>query len=180
MAHRILLIGASGTGTTSTAAALAQSTGFYHCDLDSLLWESTDPPFQKRKSHDNLKKLAKREIYCHENWVISGDPSSWKINIEDWLTLAIFLIVPTDIRLERISARERKRFGDAVAPGGHMYEMHQQFLEWTRQYDIGGIQGRTRKGQEAWLNTLKCPVLKIEGNFMVEEVVSQIEVILQT
>jgi adenylate kinase family enzyme len=42
---RIHILGASGSGTTTLGAALADRLGHPHVDADSLFWLPTDPPF---------------------------------------------------------------------------------------------------------------------------------------
>lgn len=174
MAHRILIIGASGSGTTTTGRVLADVLNIPHLDLDSLFWAQTTIPFTVRRPRSELRQLAEEQLYHSKNWVISGDPSSWNIGIEGYLTAVVFLIVPTDIRVQRIKDREKKRFGAKILEGGMLYEQHQQFLDWTRKYDEGGIEGRTREKQETWLSTLKTPIFRFVGNALPKDIVGKV------
>jgi len=46
-------------------------------------------------------------------------------------TLVVFLWIPPEIRLERLKARERSRYGDVVLPGGERHEASLRFLDWA-------------------------------------------------
>ena len=46
MAGRVHILGASGSGTTTLAQALAARLGCPHHDVDDYFWLPSDPPFQ--------------------------------------------------------------------------------------------------------------------------------------
>ena len=43
--RRIHVLGASGSGTSSLAAAIARRHGHRHLDTDDFFWMPTDPPY---------------------------------------------------------------------------------------------------------------------------------------
>jgi hypothetical protein len=45
VANRIHIFGASGSGTTTLGAAIADRYGYAHLDVDQYFWMPTDPPF---------------------------------------------------------------------------------------------------------------------------------------
>ena len=55
-----------------------------------------------------------------------------------------------------------------------MREIHQNFMEWTKRYDEGGVSGRTREKQEKWLSELNCQVLRIESVIPPHEIAGKI------
>lgn len=85
--------------------------------------------------------------------------------LEDSFDLVVFLSLPTELRLQRIEARETARFGGA----------NPAFLAWAAQYDEGKLPGRSRPRHEAWLARRQCRVLQLEG---VQEVQQHIEKIM--
>ena len=179
MNHKILITGASGAGATTSGILLAEKLGIPQIELDDLFWLKTDPPFTHFRSSWEMQEIVEKEIYSLENYVLSGDPSQWKVGIEDHLNLVVFLWIPAEVRIKRIQEREEARRGDAIKKGGNMYEIHRNFIEWTKKYDEGGVTGRTKEKQEMWFSTLECPVLRIEGEKTVEEIVSLILSFLQ-
>jgi hypothetical protein len=85
----------------------------------------------------------------------------------------LFLEVPTEVRLERLRRRERERFGDALLPGGPMYETHREFMEWTAYYEDGSQPGRSRPRHESWLATAPAPVRRLDGRRPVASLVEE-------
>jgi hypothetical protein len=84
----------------------------------------------------------------------------------------VFLSVPTEIRLARLKAREATHFGaDAVAPGGYRHLECEEFIEWASHYEDGTREGRSRERQEAWLERLPCPVLRLDGMMTIDALV---------
>ncbi len=57
---KLLIIGASGSGTTTLGKALSEVTDFTHLDVDYYYWKPTNPPFQEKKlvteRQENLQK----------------------------------------------------------------------------------------------------------------------------
>jgi hypothetical protein len=73
--------------------------------------------------------------------------------------------VPTEIRLERLRARELRRYGhEAIASGGRLHQAHVAFLDWAARYDDGDPVERSRAMHDAWLATLTCRVLRLDGD----------------
>jgi hypothetical protein len=46
-----------------------------------------------------------------------------------------------------------------------------EFIEWASHYDDGTRGGRSLPRHEAWLKTLSCPVLRLDGTVPVSELV---------
>lgn len=162
MRNRILLIGASGTGTSTLGKLLSRELGIRHIDLDDLFWIKTDPPFTTFRSKEALREIIQERLYPYDDWIISGDPSGWEVEIEERLTCVYFLTCPTTERIRRLNQREQERHGEELLEGGKMYEIHRNFIAWTAQYETGGVTGRTLQKQEDWLKTLPCPIHRLD------------------
>lgn len=160
---KILIIGASGSGTTTTGKKLSDSLNFPFIDLDDLFWIQTFPPYKKYRSLEELQKVVTTEILEKDKWILSGSPCGWGDTIIPHLDLVVFLIVPTEERIKRITERAKKKYGSEILLGGSMYNDHSAFVEWSQNYDNGGITGRTRNLHEQWLKYVSCEVLRIEG-----------------
>jgi hypothetical protein len=79
------------------------------------------------------------------------------------------------VRLARLRARERARYGDAIGPGGALRERYERFMAWAGAYDAGlEVPERCRRLHEAWLAALPCPVLRLEGPAPVAELLDRI------
>jgi hypothetical protein len=106
--------------------------------------------------------------------VLSGSLDGWGDPLVPRFDLVVFLLVPTEVRLERIRARSRRRYGDAtLEPGGRLHEDYLAFLEWAAAYDAGSQGGRSRPRHEAWLARLPCPVVRLEGVLAIDDMVTE-------
>jgi adenylate kinase family enzyme len=161
MKNGIIIFGASGSGTTTIGRELARLLGCKHFDIDDYFWENTSPPFiVKRPLEERINKL---KTDLTENFVLTGSMLGWSETFEPLFTTAVYVTTPTDIRIERLTRREFERFGDRILPGGDMYDNHREFIEWAKTYDYGGEEQRSKLSHEKWLNTLTCPVLRVDG-----------------
>jgi thymidylate kinase len=83
--------------------------------------------------------------------------------------LVVFLSVPSDVRLARLTARERERYGEeAIAPGGRLRAKYEAFIAWAASYEEGSPVERSRRMHEEWLAKLPCPMLRLEDTDDVE------------
>ena len=162
-ARRIHLVGASGSGTTTLGRALAQHLRIPHFDTDTYFWFPTDPPFARIRPVEERHALLAPDL-AGDAWVLSGSLCGWGDIYIPRFDLVVFLAVPADVRLERVRARERERYGDRIAPGGPMHAKSIAFLAWVASYEDGSPPERSRRMHEAWLAALPCPVLRLEDN----------------
>jgi len=173
-ARRIHVVGASGSGTTTLGAALAQAMGAPHQDSDSFFWRPTEPPFTTQRPQEERLAMLKAALPADGSWVLSGSLLSWGLEVADRFDLAVFLYLDPEIRMARSLARERARYGDRIEPGGDMHEAHLKFMQWSRGYDDGSTGGRSLASHRAWLATLSCPVLEISDAPTVAESVARV------
>ena len=179
---KIHIFGASGSGVTTLGKNLSHYLGIPFFDADDFYWKKTNPPFQEANAIELRKSLINEALSGLQSWIVSGSLVAWSDEIQNEFNLAIYLYVPKEERSRRIKVRENTRFGSRVAPGGDMFEGHIKFIEWAMQYDEGFLGGRSKPRHKAWMETLKCPVIKIEDTLnekdLHETVVAQINSLL--
>lgn len=174
MPDRVCITGASGCGVTTLGRALAGRLGAVHIDTDDHHWVETDPPYrEKREIAERLSRIGAEQKRAGR-WVLSGTLEAWAEGVTDGAELIVFLEVPTPIRIARLRAREKARFGDSLLPGGAMHEIHREFIEWAAQYEDGTQPGRSRPRHERWLAGVTKPVLRLDGTRPVDELVAAI------
>jgi adenylate kinase family enzyme len=174
MPHRIHIFGASGSGTTTLGAALSKRLDVVFLDADSFYWKQTDPPFrEKHRARDRID-MIEREIAGRDSWVLSGSICYWGDPLLDRFTLAVFLYLDPSIRMERILARERIRYGARIESGGSMHEAHCDFMAWAASCDTADASIRSLNLHETWMKQLKCPVLKLNSEAPTEGLVEKI------
>jgi adenylate kinase family enzyme len=139
MIHRLHILGASGSGTTTLGRALAARLQCPHFDADDYFWLPTDPPYTHRRARTERVQLLMDDLTAHDSWVLSGSLCGWGDGAIPLFELVVFLLIPQDIRMARLHRREQARFGTRILPGGDMYEISQAFLAWAASYDEGGL-----------------------------------------
>ena len=159
---RIYITGASCAGVTTLGQNLAVLLGGRHVDVDDFFWMPTNPPFTTKRPPDDRVSLI-QQASGDDDWVLTGSCMVWGEALLTQVDLIVFVVTPTPVRLERLAAREKQRFGDRIAPGGDMHDIHVAFREWASQYDDPNFSGRNRAWHEAWLSAQTAPVLRIDG-----------------
>ncbi len=77
--------------------------------------------------------------------------------------------------MQRLRAGEAVHFGaDVVAPGGWRHQETEDFIEWASHYEDGSREGRNLVRHEAWLASLPCPVLRLDGSRPLDELVAAV------
>lgn len=161
---RVVVLGASGTGKSTLAEALATHLAIPHFDSDAYYHRPTDPPYREPRPPEERRALLERDLAPHPSWTLSGGALAWTPRPALEPTLLVFLDLPMELRLERLLARERARFGDRLLPNGDMADDHREFMAWTRGYDDGSAEGtNTRPLHESILRDATCRVLRLVG-----------------
>lgn len=173
--RRIHITGASGSGTTTLGRFLAHALAVPHHDADDVYWRPTAILYSAVRLREDRLRLMREMFLERPAWVLSGSLDSWGAPIVACFDIVAFLQVPDDVRLARLRAREERRFGaDAIAPGGWRHRETEDFLEWASHYEDGSREGRTLARHEAWLQTLQCPVLRLDGQRPTAELVAEV------
>lgn len=168
MARRVHILGASGSGTTTLAQALAARLGCPHHDVDSYFWLPSDPPFQHIRDREARRAMLGADLEKPGDWVLSGSLCGWGDVYIPLFDLVVFLWIPRDLRMARVSAREVERYGSAIDPSGSMHAGSIAFMQWAAGYDEGGLEIRSLRLHNDWLAALPGPVLRLEGEAAVE------------
>ncbi|WP_042221811.1 ATP-binding protein [Oceanobacillus manasiensis] len=166
MKEKIHIMGASGVGTSILGFSLSKVLPHTYLDTDDYFWTTK---FTKQREVPERRRLLEKDLSRNENYILSGAVCGWGDKFKSYFDLVIFLWIPQDIRLERLQQREFQRYGNEVLAGGSKYEQSKTFLEWASLYDSAGLEVRSKSLHEHWMADLSCPILKIEGDYTVNE-----------
>jgi adenylate kinase family enzyme len=175
---RIHIFGASGSGVSTLAAAITERFGHRHLDVDDFFWKPTKPPFQSIREVSARQRMLAHALDAHSRWALSGSLCGWGDMFIPRFELAIFLQIPHEVRMARVMARDRQRYGDAIAPGGEMHTQHREFIEWATKYDTADESMRSLRLHEKWITTLRCRCIRLEGDLSVEERLARLDALL--
>ncbi len=155
MPHGIVLLGANGSGKSTLGRELARALNFTHLDVEKYWFHQTHLPYTSVRPQAERNEMLLADMRQCGAYVVSGDVSGWGDEFLARFDLAIFLTVPTDIRLKRIEHREYERWGDRVCMGGDLYESQRKFKQFAASRDVALLQQRAL--------AYRCPLLSVDG-----------------
>jgi len=167
---RLHVTGASGSGTTTLARALASAWSAPHAEVDDYFWLPTDPPYTHKRPEGDRVELMQQVFLPREAWVLSGSLVGWGDDVLAVCDAVVFVTLDPAERLRRLDAREQVRRGGMP----HDEEAWQAFMTWAAGYDDPTFDGRSRAMHEEWLATLTCPVLRVDSSRPVDELRDQV------
>lgn len=171
MKSRIHILGAAGSGTSTLGESLAKVLVKHHLDTDDYFWSTK---FTEQTPVSERKEMLSKDLLRDDKWILSGAVAGWGDCFKPCFDLVIFLWIPAEVRMARLQQREVERYGKEVLAGGSRYEQSQTFLEWASLYDHAGTEVRSKALHEQWMTDLSCPILRIEGDYSVEERVARV------
>ena len=159
----IIVCGLNGSGKSTLGAALSEKLGFHFIDLENLYFPKTDPndPYASPRSEEEVGKLLADEMKTHENFVFAAVRGNYGEDVRSFYQLAILIEVPKEIRMQRIRNRSFQKFGSRMLPGGDLYEREEAFFKM--------VESRQDNYAENWLESVDCPVIRIDGTRSIEE-----------
>lgn len=160
---RVHIFGASGSGTSTLGRALAAELTVPFFDADDYYWAPAEMPYTVKRSITERHSLLLPELKTNAGWVLSGSMVSWVEPVLPLFQTAIYVSCPTEVRIERLWARERERYGARIEPGGDRVQSNLDFIEWAKGYDSGSVEGRSRARHESFISSLTIPVLRVNS-----------------
>ena len=179
----IVIFGLNGAGKSTLAHALAMKLGYREMDVEDYYFPQQREsrmrsmegmgdeshggiPFALSRTQEEVQRALIRDMDAAHGFVLACVNLKWDDEIIRRIDLAVRLTAPLDERLARIEARETRRFGDRVLPGGDMYARQTEFRRM--------VAGRDESTLDANEKRLSCPVLHLDGRAPVDENVARI------
>ena len=171
----IHIFGASGSGTSTLGRFCAETLGYRFMDTDDYFWLPTNPPYTTSRDREKRLQLIRSDYDKSSGAVLSGSLVGWGDPLIALFTLAVRMITPTDVRMERLHIRESDKFGARIEPGGDMYKDHLEFMAWAERYDTAGFEQRSKVEHDEWEKGLPCPVIHVDGTMPCDEIFVEIK-----
>jgi adenylate kinase family enzyme len=168
---RIIIFGASGSGTTTLGRSLAEKLAWTFLDADDYYWEKTSPPFQIKIEKEIRNNNLKKDFNSNENVIISGSLVTWSPYWNSAFDLGIFLRIPKAVRMQRLRKREAQRYGDKLMSDQEIIKQSEVFLHWASQYDNEKFEGRSISQHKYWIKSVDFKVFELNGNIANTELV---------
>lgn len=164
----IIICGLNGSGKSTLGKALAEKLNYNFIDIEDLYFSKTDQNYiyASPRTREEVEKLLLCEIKANENFVLASVKGDYGEAIYPFLQYIVLIDVPKDIRMQRVKNRSFQKFGSRMMPGGDLYEQEKRF------FDL--VESRTESMVEEWVNTINCPVIRVDGTKPIEKNLSYI------
>lgn len=168
MGTGILMCGLNGVGKSTLGKALAEKMRFHFIDNEDLYFPKTSPEYlyASPRTREEVKGLLLCEMKAHENFIFTSVKGDYGETVLSFFQYAVLIHVPREIRLQRVRDRSFKKFGNRILPGGDLYEKEEQFFDF--------VISRAENTVEEWAQSLRCPIIRVDGTRPIEENVNDI------
>lgn len=133
---RVMIIGGSGSGKSTTARMLGEVTGLPVVHIDPMFWL---PAWEQRPKEETQALVL--EAAKGESWIFEGNNSSTFAQRMALADTLIFLDMPTYLRVWRVIRRTIKDYGKVRLGSGEgcPERFNWEFLsKWVFQYNTMG------------------------------------------
>ena len=163
MGTGIIICGLNGAGKSTMGKVLAKGLGVCFIDIEALYFPKTDPhyTYASPRTRKEVEQLLHSKIKAHKDFVLASVKGDYGENIRPFFRYAVLIDVPRDIRLQRVKERSFQKFGSRMLPGGDLYEQEENFFNL--------VKSRAENTVEEWVQSLGCPVIRVDGTKPIEE-----------
>ena len=158
----ILICGLNGTGKSTLGRLLANRMEYEFIDNEDLFFPKADPSytFSNPRSKEEVIQLLEEKISRNNRFVFAAVKGNYGDRLIASLDHIVLIEVPKQIRSKRVRDRSYQKFGDRILPGGDLYDTESKWFSLT--------DNRPDTYVSDWLETVNCPVIRIDGTLPVE------------
>lgn len=159
----IIVCGLNGVGKSTLGKALADRLNYHFIDNEDLYFPKTDPDYiyASQRTREEVERLLLEEIRTHNNFVFVSVKGDYGETACSFYRYAVLIEVSRNIRLQRVRDRSFGKFGERMLKGGDLYKREEKFFEFVRS--------RSENTVEKWIETVKFPVIRVDGTKPTEE-----------
>ena len=168
----ILICGLNGAGKSTLGRILADRIGYEFIDNEDLYFRKTDLSydFAAPRGKEEVIRLLEEKITANNRFIFAAVKGHYGDRLIASLDHIVLMEVPKQIRSRRIRDRSYRKFGNRILPGGDLYDQESEWFSLT--------ESRPETYVTDWLETVDCPVIRIDGTLPVEENVDYLESVL--
>lgn len=162
MGNGIMMCGLNGSGKSTLGKALSKRLGYHFIDNERLFFPKTDPGylFASPRSKEEAEAILMDEVRMHGDFLFAAVKGDYGEEILPFFRYVVLVETPKEIRLGRVRNRSYQKFGDRMLPEGDLYEQEEAFFQM--------VAGRTDQYVEEWVESVDCPVIRVDGTKDIE------------
>ena len=159
----IMICGLNGTGKSTLGRILADKLGYEFIDVEDLYFPKTDSSytFSSPRSKEEVIRLLEERISNNNQFIFASVTGDYGDKLIALLDHVVLIEVPKQIRRQRVRDRSYQKFGDRILPGGDLYDIESKWFALT--------DSRPETYVTDWLETVDCPVIRIDGTLPAEK-----------
>ena len=164
----IQICGLNGCGKSTLGRALAESIGFHFIDNENLYFSrtNTDEPYMNPKSRADVERLLMEEVSKFPDFIFAAVKGDYGTDIIPMYDYIVMIEVPPNVRSHRVRNRSFQKFGNRMLIGGDLHDQEEKFFQM--------VESRRDDYIEDWLQTVKCPIIRVDGTKPIDENVKHI------
>ena len=159
----ILICGLNGAGKSTLGKMLAERIGYEFIDNEDLYFPKTDEAYDysNPRSREETVRLLEEKIGRNCRFVFTAVKGDYGDRLIASLDHIVLIDTPKEIRSRRVRERSFGRFGARILPGGDLHDKEEAWFSLT--------DSRPEDYTEKWLETVDCPVIRVDGTLPVRE-----------
>lgn len=159
----ILMCGLNGAGKSTVGREFAKRISYQFIDIEDLYFPKGDSSYiySDPKSKEQVIRSLEKAISQEDNYVLAAVKGDYGEVFMSSLSLVVLIEVPKCIRLKRVYDRSFLKFGERILEGGDLFERENNFFTVVRN--------RPENYVTSWIESVDCPVVKIDGTRTIEE-----------
>ena len=169
----ILICGLNGAGKSTIGKMLAERMGYEFIDNEDLWFPKADSSytFSGPRNEEEVIRLLEQMIRENNRFIFAAVKGNYGDKLTASLDHIVLVEVPKQIRGRRVRERSYQKFGDRILPGGDLHDKEEKWFSLT--------DSRPDAYVTDWLETVDCPVIRIDGTRPVEENVDYLVSVLR-
>ena len=168
MGTGIQICGLNGCGKSTLGRALAERIGFHFIDNENLYFSraNTNEPYINPKSRADVEKLLMKEVSKHPDFIFAAVKGDYGKDIIPMYDYIVLIEAPQNIRAQRVRDRSFRKFGSRMLIGGDLHNQEEAFFRM--------VDSRQDDYIETWLQTVNCPIIRVDGTKPIEDNIENI------
>lgn len=141
---------------------------YHFIDIEDIYFpkENAEYMYSDPRSFEEVETILSNIISENDNLILASVTGNFKEEIVSHFTCAIYIDVSKKIRIKRVYERSYTKFGERMCAGGDLYEKEQSFFDFVMSRDEDTFKN--------WLDTISCPIIKVDGTLPIADNVKSI------